>query len=135
MGCINCPFHGGQCVEGFTRQAVIVCEEGGEKIPGPGTALAALRPAYPNLVIPSIQKNFDIWAALAGCFLESALAPVLEPVQRCLNMFAGAQTVDAVVGTVAAVDGVRKRANLHTIGLSAAGVGPVDTEKDIIRRL
>ena len=104
MRCINCPFHGGHCVEGFIRQGIIVCEEGGEEIPGPGAALAALWPAYPDPVIVSIQKNFDVWAAPAGCFLESALAPVLEPVQRCLNMLAGTQAVDAVVGTVAAID-------------------------------
>ena len=134
MSGINCPFHGRQCVEGFTRQAVIVYEEGGEKIPGPGTALAALRPAYPNLVIPLIQKNFDIWAALAGCFLESTLSLVLEPVQRGFNMLAGAQTVAAVVGAVAAVYGLCKRANLHPIGLLVAGVDLIDSEKFIVLR-
>ena len=104
MRCINCPFHGGQCVEGLICQGIIVCEEGGEEVPDPGTALAALWPAYPDLVIASIQINFDGWTALAGCFLESALAPALEPVQRRLNMLTGAQAVDTVVGAVAAID-------------------------------
>ena len=133
MSGLDCSFKGRQCIEGGTRQTVIVAEEWSEKIPGPGTAPAALWPAYPDLLIPPIQKDFDGWAACNHGLVESALAPVLEPVQRCLNMLAGAQTVDAVVGTVAAVDGFGKRANLHTIGLSTAGVGPIDTEKDIIR--
>ena len=59
MRCINGPFHGGQCVEGFICQGIIVCEEGDQEIPGPGAALVALWPAYPDLVIPSIQKNFN----------------------------------------------------------------------------
>jgi hypothetical protein len=105
MSGINGPFQGRQRVEGFTRQGIIVVEEGGKEIPGPGTALAALWPAYPDLVIASIQKDFDVWAAPIGCFLESMLAPVLEPVQRRLNMLTGTQAVDAVVGAVAAIDG------------------------------
>jgi len=86
-------------------------------------------------VIPSIQKNLDVWAAPAGCFLESALAPVLEPVQCRLDMLAGAQTVNTVVGAVAAVDLFGKRANLDAINLSAAGVGPIATKKIINLRL
>jgi hypothetical protein len=86
-------------------------------------------------MIPSIQKNFDVWATTAGGFFKSALAPVLETVQRCLDMLAGAQAVDALVGTVAAVDGFRKRANLDAIGLPAVGMGLKGTEKNIPRRL
>lgn len=105
---IDCPFHGGQCVEGGIRQGIILGEEGGEEVPGPGAALAALWPAYPDLVIASIQENFDVWTALASCILESALAPVLEPVQRCLDVLAGAQAIDAVVRAIATVDGFGK---------------------------
>ncbi len=130
---LDCPFKGGQCIEGFSRQTIIVGEEWSKNIPDPGTAPAAYWPAYPDLVIASIQKYFDVGAARASCFLESAFAPVLEPVQRRLDVLAGTQAVDAVVSAVAAVDGFGKRANLYTIGLSAAGVGPIDTEKNIIR--
>ncbi len=86
-------------------------------------------------MVSPVQKDFDVWTASAGCFLESALAPVLEPVQRRLDVFASAQAIDVVVGTVAAVDGFHKRAYLDTIALSAAGVGPIDTEKNIIGHL
>jgi hypothetical protein len=86
-------------------------------------------------MVSPVQKNFDVWAASAGCFLESALAPVLEPVQCRLDVLARAQAIDVVVGAVAAVDGFRKRAYLDTIALSAAGVGPKDTEKYIVRHL
>ena len=130
---LDCPFKGRQCIEGFTRQAVIVGEEWIENIPGPGTAPAALWPVYPDLLIPLIQKDFDGWTALGGCFLESTLASVLEPVQRCLYMLAGAQAIDAVVGTIAAVDVFGKRAYFHTVGLSAAGMDSIAAEKDIIR--
>jgi hypothetical protein len=86
-------------------------------------------------MVTSIQKNFDVWAARAGCFAESTLAPVLKPVQRCLDMLAGAQAVNAVIGTVAAIGWLRKRANLNMIGLSCIGVDPINTEKDIFRSL
>ena len=103
MSGIDCPFHGGQSVEGVIRQGITLGEEGDEEIPGPGSALAALWPAYTDLVITSIQKYFGVWTALAGRFLECTLAPVLEPVQCCLDVLAGAQAVDTVVGAVAAI--------------------------------
>jgi hypothetical protein len=86
-------------------------------------------------MVTSIQKDFDVWAARAGCFAESAFAPVLKSMQRCLDMLAGAQAVNAVIGTVAAIDWLRKRANLNTIGLSCIGVDPINAEKNIFRRL
>ncbi len=76
MSGINGPFQGRQCAEGGTRQDIIVSEEGIEEVPGPGTALTASWPANPDLVVPAIQKDFDVWAAPAGGLLESALAPV-----------------------------------------------------------
>jgi hypothetical protein len=114
---------------------MIACKKRREEIPNPGTVPASRWPAYPDLVIPPIQKDFDVWATRTGCLLERALATVLKPLQCRLDVFAGAQAVDAVVGAVAAVDGFRKRANLHMIGLSAAGAGPVAPIKCIIRRL
>ena len=66
--------------------------------------MAALWPAYPDLVIPPVQQDLDVWATLNRCLPEEALAPILEPMQHRLDMLAGAQAVDAVVGTVAAVD-------------------------------
>jgi hypothetical protein len=107
MSGINSPLQGWYRVEGIASQSIIVCKKMGDKVPGPGTAPATHWPAYPYLMIPPIQKDFDVRAALCGCLLESALTPVLEPVQCRLNMFAGAQAVDAVVGAVAAVDGFR----------------------------
>jgi hypothetical protein len=55
-------------------------------------------------VIAPIQKHFDERAALDCYILEGTLLPVLALVQRCFDMFAGAQSVDAMVGAVAAVD-------------------------------
>ena len=59
-------------------------------------------------------------------------ALVLKPVQGCLDMFAGAQAINAVIGAVAAVDWFCKGANLDTIGLSVVGVDTIDTEKIIV---
>jgi hypothetical protein len=97
--------------------------------------LATFWPAYQDLVIASIQKNFDIRAAQRGCLTESALAPELEPVDYRFDMLAGAQTVDAVVGAVAAVNVFLKCANFHMVDQSAAGVDQIDTEKSVIRSL
>jgi hypothetical protein len=86
-------------------------------------------------MIQPVQEDFNVWAALTGRIAEGALAPVVETVQRRLDMLAGAQAVDAVVGAVATVDGFRKRANLYTISLSAIGADLVVTEKIIAPRL
>jgi hypothetical protein len=66
--------------------------------------------------------------------MKGALAPVLEPEQCRLDMLAGSQAIDAVVGAVAAVDGFGKRAYLDTIVLPFAGAGPEATEKTGILR-
>jgi hypothetical protein len=80
-------------------------------------------------MIPPVQKDFDVRAAGGDCLLESALTPLLEPVQCRLNMFAGSQAVDAVVEAVAAVNGFLQRTNLDTIALSTSRVYAVDTKE------
>jgi hypothetical protein len=86
-------------------------------------------------VISPIQKNLDKGAAGIDRLMKGALAPVLEPEQCRLDVLAGSQAIDAVVGAVAAVDGFGKRAYLDTIALSFAGVDPIATKKSGIRRL
>jgi len=125
---------GRQGIEGFARQAVILGKEGGEEIPEAGTALAALWPTDKNLLIPSVQKDFNVGATFIGRVLEGALAPVVEPEERRLDMFAGAQAVDAVIGAVTAVDGFSQRTDFDTIHLPAIGMDPVVTEKSVVPR-
>jgi len=52
--CIDCPLHGRQSVKRIARQDFIVSKERREEVPGFGTALADLRPTYPDLVIPPV---------------------------------------------------------------------------------
>ena len=125
--------HGGQKIEGFARQDILIGEIGFEDISGLGLPQAVPRPAYPGPVVPPIQKDLGIRAAHDTCFFESALAPVLEPDQCSLDMLACAQAIDALIWAVAAVDGFYKRANLHPIGLPRLGLDPIKAKKVIVR--
>jgi hypothetical protein len=117
--CIDCPLHGWQSVKRIARQDFIVSKERGENDPGFGTTLADLWPTYPDLVSPPVQKDFDIGAAFRRRIIEGELAPVLKPVQGCLDMFAGTQAVDAVIRAVAAVDWFCEGANTFLSGISS----------------
>ena len=125
--------HGGQQIEGFSRQDILIGEIGYEEIPSLGLAQADSRPTYPGPVVPPVQKDLDIGATYDSRFFESALAPVLEPNQCCLDMLSGAQAVDAVIRAVAAVGGLCQGANLHPIGLSILGYDPIAAKKVIVR--
>ena len=134
-GGIDRPFQRRQGFEGLARHGAFLVEEGDEEVAGQGATLVALRPADPDAVIAPIQKNLDEGAAGTDRLMKGALAPVLEPEQCRLDVLAGSQAIDAVVGAVATVDRFGKRAYLDTIALSFAGVDPIATKKPGIRRL
>jgi hypothetical protein len=83
MRSIDCPFQCRQPVEGLSHKEIFVCEKGKQDIPSPGASFTARAewPDYPDLVVPTVQKNFEIGTSAGGGGAVGALAPMLESMQ------------------------------------------------------
>lgn len=78
-----------------------------------------------------VQKDLDPPGALPGGPLEAAIR--LQIREDRLDVFAGTQAVDPMIGAAAGVEVVRERADLDVIGAAALGTDPEGAEQPLPR--